>query len=139
MGDAMSVALEATAKVGFLTRALALIIDAVLLGIVGAILSGMLFADGTRTNGFILLLDLVYFGYFWSGQGHGQTLGMRALNIRVVRTDGSDLTVSQAVIRYVGLVISFLVIFLGVIWVAFDAQKQGWHDKIARTYVVKVG
>jgi len=28
-------------------------------------------------------------------------------------------------------------IFIGVIWAAFDAQKQGWHDKIAGTYVVK--
>jgi uncharacterized RDD family membrane protein YckC len=25
-----------------------------------------------------------------------------------------------------------------VIWVAFDPQKQGWHDKLARTYVVYV-
>jgi uncharacterized RDD family membrane protein YckC len=29
------------------------------------------------------------------------------------------------------------VIFIGVIWVAFDPNKQGWHDKIAGTYVVK--
>jgi uncharacterized RDD family membrane protein YckC len=32
--------------------------------------------------------------------------------------------------------VSFSVLFLGVIWVAFDAEKQGWHDKIARTFVV---
>jgi uncharacterized RDD family membrane protein YckC len=42
-----------------------------------------------------------------------------------------------ALIRYVGLIISCLVIFIGVIWAAFDANKQGWHDKIAGTYVVK--
>ena len=105
----------------------------------GAILSGLLFADAERTNGFIALLDLVYFAYFWSGQGGGQTLGMRALNIRVARTDGSTLTVSGAVIRFVGLIVSFAVLFLGVIWVVFDSQKQGWHDKLARTYVVRVG
>jgi uncharacterized RDD family membrane protein YckC len=34
-------------------------------------------------------------------------------------------------------VISIIPLFLGLIWVAFDAQKQGWHDKIAGTYVVK--
>jgi uncharacterized RDD family membrane protein YckC len=29
------------------------------------------------------------------------------------------------------------VFLIGVIWTAFDAQKQGWHDKIAGSYVVK--
>jgi uncharacterized RDD family membrane protein YckC len=29
------------------------------------------------------------------------------------------------------------VILLGVIWVAFDSRKQGWHDKIARTLVIQ--
>jgi uncharacterized RDD family membrane protein YckC len=42
-----------------------------------------------------------------------------------------------ALLRYVGLVISFAVILLGVIWVAFDGRKQGWHDKIASTLVVR--
>jgi uncharacterized RDD family membrane protein YckC len=35
------------------------------------------------------------------------------------------------------LVISVIVLLIGVIWAAFDANKQGWHDKIAGTYVVK--
>jgi uncharacterized RDD family membrane protein YckC len=35
-------------------------------------------------------------------------------------------------------VLSFAALFIGVIWVAFDPEKQGWHDKIARTYVVNV-
>jgi uncharacterized RDD family membrane protein YckC len=64
-------------------------------------------------------------------------VGDKLLSLRVIRTDGSDLTIVQALIRYVGLFISFIVIFIGVIWVAFDPNKQGWHDKIAGTYVVK--
>ncbi|HET7686351.1 MAG TPA: RDD family protein, partial [Candidatus Limnocylindria bacterium] len=36
-----------------------------------------------------------------------------------------------------GLIISFVVILLGVIWVAFDSRKQGWHDKLAKTLVVR--
>lgn len=51
--------------------------------------------------------------------------------------DGSQLTVTGAIIRYVGLIISFVCLFIGVIWVAFDANRQGWHDTIAGTYVVK--
>ena len=62
---------------------------------------------------------------------------MRIFGLRVIKTDGSDLTFVQGLVRWVGLVISFVVIFIGVIWVAFDAEKQGWHDKIAGTYVIK--
>lgn len=39
--------------------------------------------------------------------------------------------------RWIGLVISFIVVLLGVIWVGFDPKKQGWHDKIAGTIVVR--
>ncbi len=62
---------------------------------------------------------------------------MKALNIKVVKTDGSQLDLVGALLRYVGLVISIVPLFIGVIWAAFDAQKQGWHDKIAGTYVVR--
>jgi len=62
----------------------------------------------------------------------------KATHLRVVKTTGADLTVSDAVIRYVGLVIAFAVVFIGVLWVIWDANKQGWHDKMAGTYVIRV-
>ena len=127
-----------TEKIGFWIRALALIIDAILVGIISGILNALLFGgDAIRGNGLSTLLGLAYYLYFWSSYGHGQTLGSRAFSIRVVKTDGSELTLVDAFIRYVGLIVSFVCIFIGVIWVAFDANKQGWHDKIASTYVVK--
>ena len=127
-----------TEKIGFLTRALALIIDIILLAIVSSILNAIVFGgDVVRGNGLSTLIGLVYYLYFWSSYGHGQTLGNRALGIRVVKTSGSELTLTDAFIRYVGLILSFIVVFIGVIWVAFDPNKQGWHDKIASTYVVK--
>ena len=42
----------------------------------------------------------------------------------------------QLILRYVGYYLSAIVVGLGFIWVAFDARKQGWHDKIANTVVV---
>jgi Predicted membrane protein/domain len=127
-----------TEKIGFLTRTVALIIDFIILGIVGNVLNSIVFGgDAIRGNGLTTLLGLAYYVYFWSSYGHGQTIGNRALSIRVVKTSGSELTLADAFIRYVGLILSFLCVFIGVIWVAFDPRKQGWHDKVASTYVVK--
>ena len=129
-----------TNKAGFWVRFLAIVIDSIGIGLVSSIISGFVGSsdplDTTRST-INTLIGVAYFCYFWSAQGGGQTLGMRVLNIKVVRTDGSALTLLQAFIRYIGLIVSIVCLFIGVIWAAFDANKQGWHDKIANTYVVK--
>jgi len=126
-----------TNKAGFWIRTIAYLMDAIGVGIVSSVISSMLSRDPTASSSLNLLLGLAYFAYFWSAQGGGQTLGMRVFNLKVIRTDGSALTLTQALIRYVGLFVSFVCLAIGVIWVAFDADKQGWHDKIAGTYVVR--
>jgi uncharacterized RDD family membrane protein YckC len=139
-------AVEATAvsaissKAGFWIRTFAYLIDAIGIGIVSGIIASIIGGGGpagTTSNGLSFLFGLAYFVYFWSAQGGGQTLGMRVLNLKVIRTDGSALTMTQGLIRYLGLFVSFIVLLIGVIWVAFDADKQGWHDKIAGTYVIR--
>ena len=137
--SATTVPAVSTEKAGWATRALAIIIDAIGIGIIAAALSAILGGDpaGGQSQGLSTLLQAVYFTYFWSAAGKGQTLGSRALNIRVVKTDGSYLDYVGAFLRYIGFFISCAVFLIGVIWAAFDAQKQGWHDKIASTYVVK--
>jgi uncharacterized RDD family membrane protein YckC len=60
------------------------------------------------------------------------------MNIKLVRTDASNLTFSIALLRYLGYIVSGAVFFLGFLWIAFDNHKQGFHDKIAETYVVKI-
>lgn len=132
-------AVSTAEKAGWGTRALAIFIDAFGVGIIAAAISGILGSDtaSTQYQGLSLLFQAVYFTYFWSAAGKGQTLGSRALNIRVVKTDGSYLDYAGAFLRYIGFFISCAAFLLGVIWAAYDAQKQGWHDKIAGTYVVK--
>jgi uncharacterized RDD family membrane protein YckC len=127
------------AKAGFWIRVVAFIIDSIIVGVVNSIIAALLSSSTSGRTGIQTLLGIIYFTYFWSASSPwpGQTVGDKLLNLRVVRTDGSDLTIIQAFIRYVGLFVSFLVIFIGVIWVAFDPNKQGWHDKIAGTYVIK--
>lgn len=44
---------------------------------------------------------------------------------------------SQNIIRYLGYFVSLIPLGLGFLWIAFDQRKQGWHDKLAGTVVIK--
>jgi uncharacterized RDD family membrane protein YckC len=65
------------------------------------------------------------------------TLGKRLVGIKVVRKDGSPLTLAQALHRNCAKVLSFLICGLGCLWVAWSPHKQGWHDMIAGTLVIQ--
>lgn len=66
------------------------------------------------------------------------TPGKMVIGARVVdATTLGKLGIFQAILRYVGYYIAMIPLFIGIIWVAFDARKQGWHDKIAGTLVIR--
>jgi uncharacterized RDD family membrane protein YckC len=122
----------------FWMRAIAFIIDGVVVGIPAYALSVVVLHQGTAGRyGIQLILSFIYFAYFWCAPEKGQTLGMSLFNLHVVRADGSYLDAGRAFIRYLGLFISESVLGIGLLWAAFDANKQGWHDKIAGTYVIR--
>ena len=133
-------------KAGFWIRFVALVIDGLIVGIPGGIIVTLLVAlvgkDATGViivlYGLFILAEIAYFVYFWS-RPEGQTLGMKVFNLRVVKTDGSPLSVGGAIVRYVGYIVDSIIfgIPVGYIWAAFDTNKQAWHDKMAGTYVVK--
>jgi uncharacterized RDD family membrane protein YckC len=90
----------------------------------------------TGGSGVNLVLSFAYFVGLWSTQG--ASLGQRIFKMKVVDANtGQPISFGKAALRWVGLLVSFLVCFIGVIWVAFDARKQGWMDKIAGTLVVQ--
>jgi uncharacterized RDD family membrane protein YckC len=66
----------------------------------------------------------------------GQTLGKRLMGVRVVRLDGQRMNFRRALLRFLGYFVSFVVFGLGFLWILVDNRRQGWHDKIARTCVV---
>ena len=136
------------AYAGFWIRVVAWLIDGVAIGILTSAMTPLLGSramvafDGSTVhvdagaNAFGALLGLAYFVGLWAWRG--QTVGMMPFGLYVVRTaDGTRPDIVQAFLRYVGLIISFAVLLLGVIWVAFDGRKQGWHDKLANTVVVR--
>jgi uncharacterized RDD family membrane protein YckC len=66
------------------------------------------------------------------------TPGKMALQLRVVDAKtGGTLTIGQSLIRYLGYYVSTIPLGIGLIWVAFDPKKQGWHDKLASTVVIR--
>ena len=61
------------------------------------------------------------------------------LRIQVVRTDGATLGYGKAFYREViGKFLSGIIFAIGYLMAAFDDQKQALHDRMARTYVIKL-
>jgi uncharacterized RDD family membrane protein YckC len=85
--------------------------------------------------GIAWLVTALYFILMWHTGG---TVGMRALGLRVAREeDGRPIGYGRATARYLGYLVDWLALGIGLLWVGVDSRKQGWHDKIAGTFVVK--
>lgn len=120
---------------GFLERFLAILIDAVILFIPGFIIGEFV----PRLIGFVIqiALGIGYTLYFWTTSG--ATPGKMVMKLKVVNAQtGELLDPGTSILRYVGYFVSALPLYLGFIWVAFDEKKEGFHDKIAKTRVIKV-
>ncbi|QKI88329.1 RDD family protein [Thiomicrorhabdus xiamenensis] len=131
---------------GFWIRAGATFIDAILMVIVFTIPTMMIYGAEEMNNGAIIhgfwdllinwILPFVVIIWLWV-RFYG-TPGKMATKLKIVdaRT-GYKLSVFQAVIRYFAYIVSALPLGLGFIWIGFDPKKQGWHDKIAGTVVIR--
>jgi uncharacterized RDD family membrane protein YckC len=82
------------------------------------------------------VLPLVAVIWFW--RTRQATPGKIALSLRVVDADsGQTLSTGQSVGRYFAYLVSTIPLCLGFVWIAFDPRKQGWHDKLAHSVVVR--
>ncbi len=117
----------------FGVRLVALIVDTILVGAIG----GALGADSPVIGGVIGFM--VGAGYHWLflTRNNGQTPGKMFMRIQVVKVDGTPINAVDAVIRYAGYGINSALFMLGWLWALVDDNQQGFHDKLARTYVVR--
>lgn len=113
-------------------RFVALLID----GFIRAIAFPILIIPVIGWLTFLIIIPIAYHVYFLTNKD-GQTPGKSMMGIRIVRADGQPLTGGDAVMRNVlgYLVSSFFLI--GFLMPLFDDKKQGLHDKLANTYVIK--
>lgn len=83
----------------------------------------------------LVTLIATFFCAFWVHGG--QTLGMRAWRIRVVREDGGKLTWRRAAARFAAALVGALPAGLGFWWSLGDDAGRAWHDRWTRTRVVR--
>jgi len=79
---------------------------------------------------------LAYFAGMWTWRG--TTIGGIVLNLKVVRYDGQPMNFGVGLVRALAAAFSIVVLFLGFLWIAWSRDKQGWHDKIAGTVVIRL-
>ncbi len=137
---------------GFRVRAYAYIIDVLFLsGIYVLLLSGafniasiisddslfLIKIEDTITLSVTMVFVLLYFSYFgYNFWASGDTIGKRYYGLKVVTKDGKKPSLKRAIARSLSYWLSSL-FGIGFLWIAVDRNNQGFHDKIARTYVVK--
>ena len=131
---------------GFWIRLAATLIDVIILLFVIGIPLTLIYGEVYWTS------DTLYFGIWdvllnyvlpfvatiWFWLRFLGTPGKMLVKIKIVDANtGNKMSVGQAIGRYFAYIISSIPFGLGFIWIAFDKKKQGWHDKLAGTVVIK--
>lgn len=119
---------------GFWARAGALWLDTVALGAEYAALGTP--AAGAHLGYLLWLSPVAYFVGFWGSAG--RTPGMWIAGVRVVREeDGGRLGFRRSLLRIAGYLVDVTTVGAGFFWAAVDRRRQGWHDKIAGSLVLR--
>jgi uncharacterized RDD family membrane protein YckC len=138
---------------GFWTRFLGQFVDGILLGIIGAAAGfalGMVFvatgnvgANGQASPALTIasyalgaLIGATYYGLMESSAAQA-TLGKQAVGIKVTDLHGRRISFGRAVGRFFASYLSLFIFCIGYLMVAFTQRKQGLHDMIAGTLVVR--
>jgi len=125
-------------------RFVAYLIDIMIIFVIFVVLSMVLTLLGinTNTSGFWvsaiqLVVTFLYVVIYQSSTG--QTLGKKVMKIKVVNEAGAKPSAMVFFLReIIGKTISSLIFLIGYLMILWDKRKQGLHDKIAGTFVVKV-
>ena len=133
---------------GFWVRLGATLIDTVIMMIVLGIPLALIYSEQNSQGGlyirgfwdFMLSYVVPIAATIWFWLRFLGTPGKMVLKLRVVDAKtGGKLSIGQAIGRYFAYLVSMLPLGLGFIWIAFDSKKQGWHDKLAGSLVIRAG
>ncbi len=126
---------------GFWRRAWAAIIDWILINLillgVGVLLSNEVKSTFVFSEGLVFLVTSLAYSSILESSKEQATLGKMFFKLKVTDETGNRIHFAQALLRNVSKILSFLLIFIGYIMIAFTKKKQGLHDMIAKTLIVK--
>ena len=133
-----------TIYAGFWRRVAAVLLDGLILGIIEVPITLLLvgadaYSEPTRvrpTSGLFTAIGWLYFALMESSPKQA-TVGKMSLGIVVTDLDGRRVTFGRATGRYFAKFLSLLILGIGFLMVAFTERKQGLHDILAKTLVVK--
>jgi len=83
-----------------------------------------------------LTIQVLYFSFMESSK-YQATVGKIALGLKVTDMEGNKLDFGKALLRNLGKIVSSMILGIGYIMAGFTEKKQGLHDMIASTLVVK--
>jgi uncharacterized RDD family membrane protein YckC len=115
---------------GFWIRVLAALLDSIWLLLLTFTLGWMVYGAVYFVLPFALT---IMFWHFKSATPGKMILGIKIVDANTM----GKASPGKLLIRYLGYYISMLPLCLGIFWVGWDKRKQGWHDKIAGTLVIK--
>mgnify|MGYP000057734147 CR=1 FL=1 len=137
---------EEVVYAGFWVRVIASIIDTVILLLVSSPLLLLIYGKNywvsdSFSKGFwdyiisyaFPAIAIILFWHYKSATPGKMLLGLKIVSLGTTQ----QLSVGQSIGRYLAYFPSMFVFMIGIIWVAFDRRKQGWHDKLANTVVIK--
>ena len=115
-------------------RFIALMIDFVIVAVISGSIAPLV-GRSDAGNAVFFIVQVAYQWYFLV-ERKGQTPGKTMKHLRIVKTDGTPITATDVVLRVAGYMLNNI-LMLGWICAANDANRQGWHDKLANTIVVQ--
>jgi uncharacterized RDD family membrane protein YckC len=133
-----------TTYAGFWRRVVAVIIDGLILSVVTvpltlAVGAGDTYAEAARSSAASSVSAVVTWLYYalMESSARQATLGKMALGIIVTDIEGRRIGFGKATGRHFAKILSALILGIGFLMVAFTQRKQGLHDILARTLVIR--
>ncbi len=124
--------------VGFWKRVLASLIDSLVMLILYIIMEATVSEkDYPFLNPLIQILSFWAYTAVLQSSYWQATVGKKVLGIIVVDEYGDRLTLKRATGRFFAEILSALLLCIGYMMVGWTKHKQGLHDKIAKTFVIK--
>lgn len=131
---------------GFWARVLAYIVDVVIMVFIFIPIVYFMYGadyfmseDPSSHAGIELISSLAFLVLVvWMWSKFGATPGKMLVGAKIVDVEtNGPASVGKLVLRYFGYILSSIPLMLGFFWIGWDAKKQGWHDKLSGTAVIK--